>query len=87
MIGIFEAGMLICFGISWPIAVYKTFKKKRVEGKSLTFSILILTGYIFGIINKIFYNNDWVLYLYILNTIFVLWDIMLHLKYKALKQQ
>lgn len=82
MIGIFEALMLICFGISWPIAVFKTYRVKRVEGKSLSFSFLILLGYIFGIIHKIFFNNDWVLYIYIINTFFVLLDIMLHLKYK-----
>lgn len=82
MIGIFEALMLICFGISWPIAAYKTFRVKKVEGKSLTFSFLILLGYIFGIIHKIFFNNDWVLYIYILNTLFVILDIGLHLRYK-----
>lgn len=82
MIGIFEALMLICFGISWPIAAYKTYRMKRVEGKSLTFSFLILLGYIFGIIHKIFFNCDWVLCIYVLNTIFVLLDIGLHLRYK-----
>ena len=82
MIGIFEALMLICFGISWPVAAYKTYRIKRVEGKSLTFSFLVLLGYIFGIIHKIFFNCDWVLYIYILNTIFVMLDIGLCLRYR-----
>ena len=34
---IFEAIMLICFGASWPAAVYKTYTTKNVEGKSLLF--------------------------------------------------
>ena len=25
---IFEAGMMVCFGASWPIAAYKTYKAK-----------------------------------------------------------
>ena len=39
---IFEAGMMVCFGASWPIAAYKTYKAKCVDGKSLRFSSLIL---------------------------------------------
>ena len=27
---IFEAGMMVCFGISWPIAAYKTYKSKKI---------------------------------------------------------
>ena len=34
---IFEAGMLICFGASWPFAVMKTYKTKSVKGKSRLF--------------------------------------------------
>ena len=45
---IFEAGMMVCFGASWPIAAYKTYKAKCVDGKSLRFSSLILLGYVFG---------------------------------------
>lgn len=79
---IFEAGMMICFGISWPIAAYKTFKSKRVDGKSLRFSSLIFLGYIFGILHKILYNNDYVIWLYILNMVFLSLDMGLHVKYK-----
>jgi len=79
---IFEAGMMVCFGISWPVAAYKTFKAKCTQGKSFTFSCLILIGYICGIVHKIFFSYDWVFWLYILNTLFVLVDMFLHLKYR-----
>ena len=82
---VFEAGMMVCFGISWPIAAYKTFRAKCVNGKSLTFTFLILAGYICGIIHKIFFYYDWVIWLYILNMIFVLMDIGLHIRYKYKK--
>jgi hypothetical protein len=79
---VFEAGMMICFGVSWPVAVYKTFKAKSVKGKSMTFSCLIMVGYICGVIHKIFFYYDWVLWLYLLNMLFVFTDMCLHLKYK-----
>lgn len=82
---IFEAGMMICFGASWPIAAYKTFKAKSVDGKSLRFSFLILLGYVFGIIHKVLYSPDLVIILYILNMLFLLLDISLHIKYKYAK--
>lgn len=79
---VFEAGMMVCFGVSWPIAAYKTYKAKCVHGKSFTFSCLILTGYICGIIHKLFFYNDWVIWLYLINMIFLLMDMFLYLKYK-----
>ncbi|HIS35662.1 TPA: hypothetical protein IAC10_03410 [Candidatus Scatousia excrementigallinarum] len=79
---IFEAGMMVCFGISWPIAAYKTYKAKCVHGKSIHFSMLILLGYICGIIHKILYSCDIVLGLYIINVLFLLLDMALWFKYR-----
>ena len=79
---VFEAGMMICFGVSWPVAVYKTFKAKSVKGKSMTFSCLIMVGYICGVIHKIFFYYDLVLWLYLLNMLFVMTDMGLYLRYK-----
>lgn len=79
---IFEAGMMVCFGISWPIAAYKTYKAKCVGGKSFAFSCLILAGYICGLIHKIFFYNDWVIWLYLLNMFFLIVDMVLYWKYK-----
>lgn len=74
--------MLVCFGISWPVAVIKTYKTKTVRGKSLLFLILILLGYIFGIIHKLIYNLDYVIWLYIINGLLVFADMALWFKYK-----
>ncbi len=79
---IFEAGMMVCFGVSWPVAAYKTYKAKCVQGKSIYFSLLILLGYICGILHKIFYSMDYVFILYILNTMFLLLDMFLWFKYR-----
>lgn len=50
---IFEMIMILCFGISWPISVYKSIKSKSTKGKSPVFIIAIIIGYIFGIAGKI----------------------------------
>lgn len=79
---IFEGLMLICFGASWPFAVYKTYKSKSVEGKSLRFSWLIIVGYIFGLLHKIFYSPDAVIILYLINIMFVMTDAFLIMIYR-----
>lgn len=74
--------MLVCFGISWPVAVIKTYKSKTVKGKSFLFLVLILLGYVFGIIHKLIYNLDYVIWLYIINGLLVFADMALWFKYK-----
>ena len=79
---VFEAGMMVCFGISWPVAALKTYKCKCVHGKSIHFSMLILLGYLCGITHKVLDDMDCVFWLYILNTIFLLLDMYLYWLYK-----
>lgn len=50
---LFESIMLICFGLSWPISVYKSFTSRSTKGKSIVFILAIILGYIAGIIGKI----------------------------------
>lgn len=77
---IFEAVMLICFGLAWPFNIYKSYRSKSTKGKSLIFLLVLVVGYIFGIIHKILYSKDIVLFLYSLNGIMVLIDIGLFLR-------
>lgn len=82
----FEAGMLICFGASWPAAVWKTYQTKDVGGKSLLFLSLILIGYICGMINKITnFGYNYVFWLYVLNFMLVFCDFVLYFKYRKPK--
>lgn len=78
----YEILMLICFGVSWPIAVLKTYQTKSVKGKSFLFLFLILLGYVFGIIHKVIYNFDYVIWLYVANGLLVLADMALWFRYK-----
>ena len=79
---LFEALMLLCFGASWPFALAKTYKTKIVKGKSKRFLLLILVGYICGIIHKILYNIDIVIWLYFLNFVMISMDLVLTLRYQ-----
>ncbi len=83
---IFEAGMLICFGASWPFAVMKTYRTKAVKGKSRLFLSLIIIGYLFGIINKIINSMDFVFWLYVINLLLVSSDFVLCLIYRNIKE-
>ena len=81
-LSLFEAGMLICFGISWPFAVRKTYKTKSVKGKSKLFLMLIILGYIFGMINKILNSMDFVFWLYVVNLLLVSTDFIFCIMYR-----
>ena len=43
---IFEIVMLVCFGAAWPFSIYKSYKAKSNEGKSVLFLFVIALGYI-----------------------------------------
>lgn len=65
---IFEMFMLICFGLSWPMSVYKNIKAKTARSMSLPFTLLIITGYIAGITAKIYSHQiNFVLAVYLIN--------------------
>ena len=82
---IFEAIMLICFGASWPVSIWKTYNVKNPVGKSVGFLWLIIIGYVAGIINKVLGKSDWVLGLYILNLVMVSADLFLVIYYRKLR--
>ena len=82
-----EAGMMLCWGSSWPFQVAKTYTTKNVKGKSILFLWLINTGYVLGIAYKAFFRFDYVIWLYLLNFVFVFTDLVLYYKYKNLPDE
>lgn len=77
---IFEILMLVCFGAAWPVSIYKSYTSRRTDGKSGWFLIIILVGYLAGIIHKLFYSFDPVIYLYGLNGLMVVADLALFIR-------
>lgn len=75
---VFEITMLICFGAAWPFSLYKSYTSHSTEGKSVLFLAVIIIGYIAGILNKVLYHYDGVVYLYLLNLVMVGADLSLY---------
>lgn len=81
MSNLLEAAMLICFGFSWPINLIKNIKAKTTKSMSLGFIILIISGYIAGIIAKIVSHNiNYVLTVYIINLAIVSLNVIVYLR-------
>ena len=94
---IFETIMLICFGSAWPISIYKSYVSKQNAGKSLSFLVVLQTGYIAGILFKISEYMTHIkanadikmsinLYLYILNLIMITIDVFLYLRNRKIEK-
>lgn len=83
---IFEAAMLICFGVSWPFSVIKSYRSRKTGGKSLVFLVMIFLGYVFGLIGKSIFNPSYVLIVYSLNTFFVGTDLVLYFRNKRIEK-
>lgn len=79
---IFEIIMLLCFGAAWPFSIHKSYHSKSIAGKSSIFLAIIMVGYIAGILNKIIYSYDGVIFLYILNLCMVAIDLGLYYRNK-----
>ncbi|MDR3270392.1 MAG: hypothetical protein LBT32_02600 [Peptococcaceae bacterium] len=77
---VFEAMMLLCFGAAWPFSIYKSYTTGSSAGKSVVFMSVIIVGYAAGILHKIFFYFDWVIFLYLLNMVMVSIDLALYFR-------
>jgi len=84
---IFEIMMLVCFGISWPFSIHKTYKSRTTKGKSLVFLYVVLTGYAAGILHKMLYHFDGVIIFYIINFCLVAVDIAFYYRNVWIEKQ
>lgn len=85
---ILETIMLICFGLSWPINLAKSIKAKTAKSTSLKFLLLIILGYIAGIIAK-FVNHqiNYVLIAYFVNIFVVSLNLVVYFINKKYDKQ
>lgn len=76
-----EIGMIVLFGISWPMDIIKSIKTKTTEGKSILFLIIVFIGYISGVVSKLISPSfKWyTMFFYILNMTMVGIDISLYI--------
>ena len=97
MTDLLEVFMILCFGLSWPISIRKSWVSRTAKGKSLFFEFFIWLGYIFGILRKIilFRQADgspgFLFYLawifYILNILEITIDMLLYARNARLDAQ
>ncbi len=83
---IFEVIMLVCFGAAWPFSLYRSYSSRTNGGKSIFFLGVVFAGYIAGILHKLFYSYDPVIYLYALNGMMVMADILLYFRNQKLAE-
>lgn len=92
MAEILEVVMIVSFGASWPMNVLKSYRARTAKGKSLAFLLLILFGYVAGIISKLInaaymaqFEQKWyVLFFYILNFVMVSIDLGMYIRNRRL---
>ena len=85
---ILETVMLVCFGFSWPLNVYKAYRAGTTKGTSLPFILLIITGYIAGISAKLISGQiNYVLAAYILNLTIVSLNVVVYFRNAALDKK
>jgi hypothetical protein len=82
-----ECAMLFCFGFSWPFAIAKTYRAKRVDGKSPLFEIIVIVGYLFGIARHLVGETSWVLAVYLIDVLLVSTDLALYFRYARKNRQ
>lgn len=85
-----EAIMVVCFGLSWPASLLKSYRSRSTRGKSLFFLWMIAVGYAAGILWKLLeYQRTGVIkyptVFYLINLLMVLGDIALYHRNKRLE--
>lgn len=80
--------MLVCFGISWPFNIAKSLRSRTAKGKSVAFELLIIAGYLCGLVGKIILGNlSYVVFFYIADILMVAADLVLTLRNRRLDRE
>ena len=78
---LFEAFMVIAFGISWPMSIIKSYNSRTAKGKSVVFLMFILFGYACGITSKLLGGTlTYVFVFYVINFIMVFVDLCIYFR-------
>ena len=76
-----EAAMMACFGLSWPLNAYKSWKAATAVATSLPFLLLITFGYVVGIASKIVGDNvNWVVVVYAINLLLLIVNVCIYFR-------
>lgn len=85
MAELFEVLMVVCFGLSWPISIRKSWVSRTAKGKSLVFELFLMAGYIFGIVSKFVGGRlNYVVIFYFINFFAITIDVCLYFRNRKL---
>ncbi len=88
MVSFFEMMMLICFGVSWPFNILRSYRSRTAKGKSILFSVCVLVGYLCGLVGKFLAGNlTYVVVFYVLDLVMVCIDLVLTVRNRALDRR
>lgn len=88
IVHVLEAGMLVCFGVSWPFNIVKSLRSRTAKGKSVIYEILVVVGYLFGLAAKIILGDvNYVMIFYIVDILMVTTDIFLTFRNRRLDRE
>ncbi|MBQ6137504.1 MAG: hypothetical protein IJI73_09060 [Kiritimatiellae bacterium] len=77
-----EFAMLFAFGFSWPFAILRTYRAKRVDGKSPHFMVIVIIGYLCGIAAHLVEGTKlWLVAVYLVDIALVSTDLALYFHY------
>ena len=77
-----EFGILLSFGFSWPFAIWRTYRAKRVDGKSPQFMFIVIFGYVCGIAAHLVEGTKlWLCWVYLVDMALVSVDLALYFRY------
>lgn len=80
--------MLVCFGISWPFNIAKSLRSRTAKGKSVAFELLIIAGYLCGLVGKLILGNlSYVVFFYIADILMVAADLVLTLRNRRIDRE
>lgn len=81
MAEILEVVMVLSFGAAWPLSIIKSYKARTAKGKSPIFLVVILFGYVCGVLAKFVAGNiNYVIFFYMLNFVMVSIDLVLYFR-------
>jgi len=81
---VLEFLMLFAFGFSWPFAIWRTYKTKRVDGKSPQFMFIVIFGYACGIAAHLVEGTElWLCFVYLVDMALVATDLALYFFYSG----
>jgi len=87
MAQLMEVAMVVCFGLSWPTSIIKSYTSRTSKGKSIIFISFILIGYLFGIVSKFMTGHvNYVVVFYVINFVMVFIDLCLYFRNRKLDQ-